>query len=84
MGQSKDEILKSILSMRRRLTHISLGLNREIDVFEEQMNKALKRIDKISYLSKKFSIVELEDTHRAYEALFSPNKTLQKEENTCE
>jgi len=80
MSQNKEEILKSILSMRRRLSHIKLDINREIDIFEEQMNKSLKRIDKISYLSKKFSIVELKETHKAYEELAGPGPLQVQEE----
>ncbi|MDF2613318.1 MAG: hypothetical protein K0S71_1104 [Clostridia bacterium] len=83
MSQNKEEILKSILSMRRRLTHIKLDINREIDIFEEQMNKSLKRIDKISYLSKKFSIAELTETHKAYEKLVNPGQA-QTQEQTKE
>lgn len=73
MSGSKEEILKTILSLRRRLSRIEMGINREIDVFEEQMNKSLKRIDKVSYLSKKFSMAELIEIQKAYEAVVYPN-----------
>ena len=80
MAESKEEILKSILSIRRRLSSVKLDINREIDIFEEQMNKSLKRIDKISYLSSKFSIAELLQTQKAYEELIHPISIPEKEQ----
>lgn len=69
MNTNKKEILESILNTRRRLKHIPSDSTREVDIFEEQLSKSLKRIDQISYLSKKFSLVELADTLEAYEQL---------------
>lgn len=73
MSISKEERLKAILNVRNRLNHIPLGINREIDIFEEQMNKALRRIDKMSYLAKKFSGVELAEILEAYNRLINPS-----------
>ncbi|WP_070000064.1 hypothetical protein [Cellulosilyticum sp. I15G10I2] len=81
MSTNKEEILKAILSIRRRLSHIQLGLTREIDIFEEQVNKSLRRIDTISYLSKKFSLAELIQTQKAYDELMNPTAISEEENN---
>jgi uncharacterized protein YfkK (UPF0435 family) len=75
MNQNKEEILKEILGIRRRLNAVKRDVTREIDIFEEQMEKSLRRIDKISYLSKKFSAAELQGIHEAYEALLNAPRT---------
>jgi hypothetical protein len=80
MSESKEELIKSILSIRRRLSYIKTDINREIDIFEEQMKKSLKRINKISYLSTKFSTAELIETHQAYETLLSPDSAAKNTE----
>ncbi len=82
MSENKAEILKAILSIRRKLSHIKLDVNREVDRFEEQFNKSLKRIDKIGYLSAKFTVVELIQTQKAYEALINPMPLLKEEKDS--
>lgn len=75
MNYNKEEVLKEILGIRRRLNAIERDVTREIDIFEEQMEKSLRRIDKISYLAKKFSAAELQDILDAYEALLNAPRT---------
>ncbi len=79
MSESKESLIKSVLSMRRRLSSIPSSGNREIEIFEEQMSKSLKRIDKVSYLSKKFSLADLAEIHKAYEELISPRPKTERD-----
>lgn len=68
---NKEELIKDILSIRRRVD-VSKGRGlREIDVFEEQIEKSLKRIEQAKYLAKKFNEQELVEIHQAYDNLRS-------------
>lgn len=69
MIQDKDTILKEILSIRRRRNIPQNTGVREIEIFEEQVEKSLKRIEQTRYLAKKFNIEELVAIHKAYEAV---------------
>ena len=69
MNNSKDAMIKDILSIRRRLSKLPVEGSREIEIFEEQISKSLRRIDQASYLAKKFDREELEAIQRAYEGL---------------
>ena len=66
---SKELVVKEILSIRRRLSRVPSDETREIEVFEEQINKSLRRVDQASYLAKKFDKQELEVIKAAYESL---------------
>lgn len=68
---NKEELIKDIMSIRRRID-VSKGRGtREIDIFEEQVSKSLKRIEQGRYLAKKFNEEELLQIHKAYEDLRS-------------
>lgn len=69
MSTSKEAVIKEILSIRRRLSKVPTGGSREIEVFEEQISKSLRRVDQTSYLAKKFDREELTAIKAAYEAL---------------
>lgn len=65
--QDKESVLKEILSIRRR-RHIPKDTGiREIEIFEEQVEKSLRRIEQERYLAKKFNLEELVAIHKAYE-----------------
>lgn len=69
MVNSKEQVLKDIMDIRKRID-VNKGAGiREIDVFEEQVAKSVKRIEQSRYLAKKFNQAELEEIHRAYVAL---------------
>lgn len=69
MAQSKEQLIKDLLSLRRRVD-IKKGEGvREIEIFEEQYDKALRRIERDRYLAKKFNQEELTRTIEAYNAL---------------
>lgn len=71
MQGSKEQLISDIMSIRRRID-VSKGAGiREIDVFEEQVAKSVKRIEQSRYLAKKFNQIELEEIHAAYTALRS-------------
>ncbi len=63
---SKETLIKDILSIRRRLSRIPTDETREIERFEEQISKSLRRVDQASYLAKKFDYEELEAIKEAY------------------
>lgn len=66
---NKEALIKDIMSIRRRID-VSRGRGtREIDVFEEQVEKSLKRIEQGRYLAKKFNEEELMQIYNAYENL---------------
>ena len=66
---SKEQLVKDILNIRRRV-NVAKGENlREIQVFEEQVEKSIKRIEQARYISKKFTEEELIEIQRAYESL---------------
>ena len=67
--QSKEEMVKEIISIRRRLSKVPAGGDREIEVFEAQLEKSLRRVEGASYIAKKFDRAELEKIKEAYEAL---------------
>ncbi len=69
MNSPKETIIKEILSIRRKLSKLPSNENREIEVFEEQLSKSLKRVDQTSYLAKKFDLGELEAIKQAYTSL---------------
>lgn len=69
--QNKEDVLKEIMSIRRRYdTSKGAGI-REIDVFEEQVAKSIKRIEQNKYLAKKFNKEELDEIYKAYKDLIS-------------
>lgn len=66
---NKEALIKEIMSIRRRID-VSRGRGiREIDVFEEQVEKSIKRIEQGRYLAKKFNEEELMQIYNAYESL---------------
>lgn len=69
MSIPKETMIKEILSMRRRLRKVPTNETREIELFEEQITKSLRRADQISYLVKKFDRKELESIREAYSSL---------------
>ena len=69
MSSPKETIIKEILSIRRRLSKVPTDETREIELFEEQIAKSLRRVDQNSYLAKKFDRRELEAIKEAYRSL---------------
>ena len=69
MSSPKETTVKEILSIRRRLSRIPTDETREIELFEEQITKSLRRIDPNSYLAKKFDMRELEAIKESYRSL---------------
>lgn len=69
MENNKEQLLKNIMSVRRRLDLNKLGDVREIEVFEEQVSKSSKRLEQNRYLAKKFNVKELHAIYEAYEAV---------------
>ena len=66
---NKEALIKDIMSIRRRID-VSRGRGiREIDIFEEQVEKSIKRIEQVRYLAKKFNEEELMQIYKAYEDL---------------
>lgn len=65
--QDKETVLKEILNIRRKRTIPKDTGIREIEIFEEQVEKSLRRIEQTKYLAKKFNIEELMAIHKAYE-----------------
>ena len=64
-------MVKDILSVRRRV-NVTKGRNiREIETFEEQVEKSHKRIEQARYIAKKFNEDELVRIQNAYESLRS-------------
>lgn len=69
MALEKEKLIKDILSLRRRVD-IKKGEGvRVIDIFEEQYDKSIRRVEQERYLAKKFNQEELQQTLAAYEAL---------------
>jgi len=69
MTQGKEKLIKDIISLRRRVD-VTKGVGiREIEIFEEQYEKSLRRIEQDKYLAKKFNQEELVQIYSAYEAL---------------
>lgn len=69
MALEKEAMIKNILSLRRRID-IKKGEGiREIEIFEEQYEKALRRIERDRYLAKKFNQEELSAIILAYEKI---------------
>lgn len=69
MEMNKEQLIKEIMSIRRRI-NTSKGMDiREIIIFEEQVQKSIKRIEQARYLAKKFNQEELVETLKAYENL---------------
>lgn len=69
MSSPKETIIKEILSIRRRLSKVPTDETREIELFEEQITKSMRRVDQTSYLAKKFDKRELEAIKEAYGTL---------------
>ncbi|MGL4345449.1 MAG: hypothetical protein ACRCTE_09645 [Cellulosilyticaceae bacterium] len=67
MERNKEQILKDLMSMRRRMDLTQLGDTREIEVFEEQVAKSARRMEQMRYLAKKFNTQELLAIYEAYE-----------------
>lgn len=69
MVQGKERLIKDIISLRRRVD-VKKGMGiREIELFEEQYEKSLRRVEQDRYLAKKFNQEELSQIYSAYEAL---------------
>lgn len=69
MTFSKEKFIKDILSIRRKV-NVKKGEGiREIELFEEQYEKSLRRVEQEKYLAKKFNQEELERILEAYESL---------------
>lgn len=69
MAVSKEQLVKDIISLRRR-KDVKKGLEiREIEVFEEQFDKSFRRVEQAQYIAKKFNQEELAQIYKAYEAL---------------
>lgn len=69
MALGKEKLIKDIISTRRRVNVKNGEGVREIELFEEQYEKSLRRVEQEKYLAKKFNQDELERTLKAYEAL---------------
>lgn len=69
MTQGKEKLIKDIISLRRRLDVTKGSGVREIEIFEEQYEKSLRRVEQDRYLTKKFNQEELVQIYSAYEAL---------------
>lgn len=69
MAFSKEKFIKDILSIRRKVDVKKGEGIREIELFEEQYEKSLRRVEQEKYLAKKFNQEELERTLEAYESL---------------
>lgn len=69
MAFSKEKFIKDILSTRRKVNLKKGEGIREIELFEEQYEKSLRRVEQEKYLAKKFNQEELERTLEAYESL---------------
>lgn len=69
MAVSKEQLVKDIMSLRRR-KDVKKGLDiREIEIFEEQFEKSFRRIEQAQYIAKRFNQEELTQIYRAYDAL---------------
>lgn len=69
MAQGKEKLIKDIISLRRRVD-VTKGTDiREIEIFEEQYGKSLRRVEQDKYLAKKFNQEELVQIYNAYETL---------------
>lgn len=69
MALGKEKLIKDIISARRKV-NVKKGEGiREIELFEEQYEKSLRRVEQEKYLAKKFNQEELEQTLKAYEGL---------------
>lgn len=69
MAVSKEQLVKDIISLRRR-KDVKKGLDiREIEIFEEQFERSFRRVEQTQYLAKKFNQDELIQIYKAYEAL---------------
>lgn len=69
MAQGKEKLIKDIISLRRRVDVTKGADVREIEIFEEQYEKSLRRVEQDKYLAKKFNQEELVQIYSAYEAL---------------
>ena len=69
MNSPKEVVIKEILSIRRRKSVVPTNETREIELFEAQIEKSLKRAEPTSYLAKKFDMAELEAIKEAYRSL---------------
>ncbi len=63
----KEQLIKQIMSIRERMKPGKGAGIREIDVFEEQVQKSIKRIEQGRYLAKKFNEEELKEILETYE-----------------
>lgn len=70
MRLSKEQIVKEIVNIRRRLRVIPKGEeNLSVMRFEDQLEKSLRRADPNSYIAKKFDYEELMQIKEAYSEL---------------
>lgn len=69
MALGKERLIQEIMGIRRRVD-VRKGMDvRAIELFEEQYEKSLRRVERDKYIAKKFNQEELEQTLKAYEAL---------------
>lgn len=69
MAVSKEQLVKDIINLRRRV-NVKKGADiREIEVFEDHYDKSFRRVEQERYLAKKFTQDELVQTYKAYETL---------------
>lgn len=69
MAVGKEKLAKDIISARRKVDVRKGEGIREIEIFEEQYEKSLRRVEQEKYLAKKFNQEELEQTLKAYQSL---------------
>lgn len=69
MVLGKEKLVKDIISARRRVDVRKGEGIREIEIFEEQYEKSLRRVEQEKYIAKKYNQEELEQTLKAYQSL---------------
>ena len=71
MVVGKEKLIKEIMSARRKVD-VRKGQDiRWIELFEEQYEKSLRRVEQEKYLAKKFNQEELERILEAYRSLMA-------------
>lgn len=69
MAVGKEQLVKNIISLRRKV-NVKKGADiREIEIFEDHYDKSFRRVEQERYLAKKFTQDELIQTYKAYESL---------------
>lgn len=64
---TKEQLIKQIMYIRERMTPGKGAGLRDVDVFEEHVQKSIKRIEQNRYLAKKFNEEELKHILQTYE-----------------